>query len=140
MIRILIADDHHMVRLAVSQLVEEADENWKVCCEVGDGNAAVEKSAELKPDLAMLDFAMPDLDGITAGQQIRALSPDTSVLVYTFMVTPQLQAFVKSAGLQGVVPKADTGALIAEIRRVLSAARTAKSSRTEPIPQSGAAN
>lgn len=122
MVRILVADDHQMVHLEVSQLVEQADKNWKVCCGVSDGRQAVEKAAELKPDLVMLDFAMPNMDGITAGRQIRALSPKTSVLVYTFIVTPQLEAFVKASGLQGVVPKADTKALIAEMRRILSLA------------------
>lgn len=125
MIRILVADDHQMARLAVSQLIEDADRNWKVCGEVADGVTAVEKALELKPDLVMLDFAMPDLDGITAGQKIRALLPNTIVLVYTFMVSPQLEKFVKSVGLQGVVPKADTKALITELRRVLSLAATA---------------
>jgi two-component system response regulator NreC len=119
MVRILLADDHPEGRLAVSQLIEEADENWKVCCEVADGDAAVRKSAQLRPDLVMLDFAMPNLDGITAGQQIRELLPNTSVLVYTFMVSPQLERFVKQVGLQGVVAKADTQALIAEMRRIL---------------------
>lgn len=119
MVRILIADDHQQGRSAVSQLIERADENWKVCCEVSDGNAAVEKSVQLKPDLVMLDFAMPELDGITAGQQIRALLPDTSVLVYTFMVSPQLERFVREVGLQGVVAKADSRALIGELRRIL---------------------
>jgi DNA-binding NarL/FixJ family response regulator len=131
MVRILIADDHQMARLAVSQLIEEADKNWKVCCEVGDGKSAVAKALELKPDLAMLDFAMPDLDGITAGQQIRAALPNTSVVVYTFMISPQLEAFVKSVGLQGVVAKADTRGLIAELRRVVT---------LTPIATSPAAN
>jgi DNA-binding NarL/FixJ family response regulator len=119
MVRILIADDHQQGRVAVSQLIEAADENWKVCCEVSDGNAAVEKSAELRPDLVMLDFAMPKLDGIAAGRQIRAILPNTSVLLYSFMVSPQLEKFVREVGLQGVVEKADTLALIAEIRRIL---------------------
>jgi len=105
----------------VSQLIEGADENWTVCCEVSDGNAAVEKSAELRPDLVMLDFAMPKLDGIAAGRRIRAMLPNTSVLVYTFMVSPELEKFVKEVGLQGVVAKADTQALIAELRRILGA-------------------
>lgn len=117
--RILIADDHQQGRLAVSELIEAADENWKVCCEVSDGNAAVEKSAELRPDLVMLDFAMPKLDGIAAGRQIRAILPDTSVLLYSFMVSPQLEKFVKEVGLQGVVAKADSQALIAELRKIL---------------------
>ena len=125
MVRILLADDHQMARLAVSQLIEEADKDWAVCGEVSDGREAVEKAAELKPDVVMLDFAMPNLDGITAGRQIRALLPNTSVLVYTFMVSPQLEAFVKSVGLQGVVAKADTKALIAELRRILAPVATA---------------
>jgi two-component system response regulator DesR len=127
MVRILIADDHQMARLALSQLLEEADKDWKVCCDVGDGKSAVAKALELRPDVVMLDFAMPDLDGIAAGRQIRAHLPNTSVLVYTFMVSPQLEKFVKSVGLQGVVPKADTKALITELRRVLNLATTVSS-------------
>lgn len=122
MVRILIADDHQMVRLALAQILEQADQNWRVCFEAMDGNEAVQRSLEMRPDLVMLDFAMPDLDGISAGQRIRRRLPDTPVLVYTFMVTPQLEAFVKASGLQGVVAKADTQALIAEVRRVLSLA------------------
>lgn len=120
MVRILVADDHQMVRLAVSQIIEQTDKNWIVCCEATNGNEAIKRAVELRPDLVMLDFAMPDLDGISAGKRIRAALPETPVLVYTFMVTPQLEAFVKASGLQGVVPKADTQALIAEVRRVLS--------------------
>ena len=131
MIRILVADDHPMVRLAVSQVIEQANEDWKVCCEVSDGQAAVEKAAEMKPDLAMLDFAMPNLDGITAGQRIRAISPNASVLVCTFMVTPHFEALVKASGLQGVVPRADTKRLIAEIRRLLSRTHPLAPSKTE---------
>lgn len=126
MVRILIADDHQMVRLALSQIIEEADEHWKVCYEAIDGNEAVKKAAELRPDLVMLDFAMPDLDGISAGKRIRSVLPDTPVLVYSFMVTPQLEAFVRASGLQGVVSKADTKALIAEMRKVLSLAACAE--------------
>lgn len=120
MVRILIADDHLMARLALSEVIERADRNWKVCCEAEDGRQALEKAAELKPDLVMLDFAMPHLDGVAAGQKIRAALPRTPVLVYSFMVSPRLAAFVKSAGLQGVVDKANTQSLISEIRRVLS--------------------
>lgn len=128
MVRILVADDHHEGRMAVSQLVEEADENWKVCCEVSDGKAAVEKAAQFRPDLVMLDFAMPKLDGIAAGRRIRAMLPDTSVLVYTFIVSPQLERFVKEVGLQGVVAKADTRGLIAEMRRILESREVSPSS------------
>ncbi len=130
MVRILLADDNQMVRLAVSRLIEKADKDWQVCCVVNDGRQAVERAAELKPDLVMLDFAMPHLDGIAAGQKIRALLPETSILVYTFMVTPELEAFVKDSGLQAVVQKADTEALIAEVRRILSLARVAQLSTT----------
>lgn len=120
MVRILVADDHQRVCLALTQIIERADNDWRVCCEVGDGKAAVQKTIELKPDLVVLDFAMPDFDGISAGQQIRALSPNTPVLVYTFMVTPQLEALVRASGLQAVVQKPNTSGLIAEIRRSLS--------------------
>jgi DNA-binding NarL/FixJ family response regulator len=120
MIRILLADDHQIVRMALSQTICESDSEWEICGEAIDGRDAVEKARELKPDLVVLDFAMPMADGIKAGREIRALFPDVAILVYTFMIFPKLEKLAREAGIHSVVQKADSLALIAEIRRLLS--------------------
>jgi len=120
MIRILLADDHQIVRAALSQTICESDAAWEICGEAVDGRDAVEKARELKPDLVVLDFAMPMVDGIKAGREIRAVFPDIAILVYTFMIFPKLEKLAHDAGIQAVVQKADSPALIAQIRRLVA--------------------
>lgn len=117
--RILIADDADLVRAALRHVLELADETWNICGEAGNGQEAIEKAVELKPDLILLDMAMPQLDGISAARMIRAKLPEVAILIYTFISFPFIEEMAKQAGAQGVVQKGDLPALIAEIRRVL---------------------
>jgi len=89
-----------------------------------DGREAVEKARQLKPDVVVLDYAMPALDGIEAGRQILALFPGVGVLVYTFMIFPTIERMAKEAGIHAVVQKADSSALLAEIRGLVALKRT----------------
>ncbi|HVB87859.1 MAG TPA: response regulator transcription factor [Candidatus Dormibacteraeota bacterium] len=120
MIRILLADDHEIVRMALSQTISESDPEWEICGEAIDGRDAIEKAKALKPNLVVLDFAMPMVDGITAAREIRALSPDIAILVYTFMIFPKLEEMAHAAGIHSVVQKADTVGLLAEIRKLVA--------------------
>lgn len=123
MIRILLADDHEIVRMALSQTICESDPEWEICGEAIDGRDAIEKARALMPDLVVLDFAMPMVDGIKAAREIRAISADIAILVYTFMIFPKLEKLAHEAGIQAVVEKADSPTLIAEIRRLLAPKR-----------------
>ena len=67
--RIFIADDHEVVRRGIRSLLE-GHAGWEVCGEARDGREAVEKVAELKPDLVLLDVGMPNLNGLDAARQI----------------------------------------------------------------------
>jgi len=136
-IRILLADDHEIVRMALSQTISESDAQWQICGEAIDGRDAIEKARALKPDLVVLDFAMPMVDGIKAGREIRSLLPHVAILVYTFMIFPKLEKLAHEAGIQSVVQKADSPALISEIRRLLAqhgafSAEAAIEDRTAP--------
>jgi DNA-binding NarL/FixJ family response regulator len=82
MIRILIADDHDIVRCGLRRLIE-AQADWEVAAEAGDGQDAVRKAVETNPDIAVLDYYMPLLNDIEATRQIRALLPKTEVLIFT---------------------------------------------------------
>jgi len=95
-LRILLADDHAMVRQALRKLLEECPE-WKVIAEAGDGGEAVRLAEQHRPDVAVLDIAMPLLNGIEATREITMRSPNTRVLLLSMhadeaYVTQGLQA------------------------------------------------
>jgi DNA-binding NarL/FixJ family response regulator len=119
-VKILVADDFQGIRAAVSQLIQDSHEDWKVCCEAADGQAAVDRAVEAKPDLAILDMRMPLRDGLSAGREIRALLPGVRILIFTMIESPYLEAVAASAGFQGVVPKSRCGTLITAIRKALA--------------------
>lgn len=106
--------------MALAQRIAESDPDWFICGEAMDGREAVEKAKKLNPDVVVLDYAMPLLDGIKAGREILERFPGVPVLVYTFMVFPAIERMAKDAGIQAVVQKADSSALIAEIRRLVA--------------------
>ena len=82
MTRILIADDHEVVRSGLRKILE-SQPKWEVVGEASDGKEAVAKALELKPDIAVLDYALPLVNGIEATRQIRARLPRTEVLIFT---------------------------------------------------------
>jgi DNA-binding NarL/FixJ family response regulator len=105
-VRILVADDHHVVRTGLRALLE-SQTGWQVCAEAANGREAVEKARELKPDVAVLDIGMPLLNGVEATRQIRKLSPKTEVLILTMHDSELLVQEVFEAGAHGYILKDD---------------------------------
>jgi DNA-binding NarL/FixJ family response regulator len=118
-IRILIADDNANVRSAVSRMIRNAGEDWEVCYEAVDGQAAVEKAAELRPDLLILDLLMP-YDGISAGRKIRELLPSAPMVLNTIWSSPALELEARNAGFQVVAEKSSSRGLISAIHQALA--------------------
>jgi len=117
--RILIADDHDIVRKGLRALVEE-ESSWQVVADVQDGRSAVAKTQELKPDIAILDIAMPSLNGLDATKQIVKVNPDTKVLILTMHDSERLIQHVLNAGARGYLMKTDAGRdLVVAIRALL---------------------
>jgi two-component system, NarL family, response regulator len=81
-IRIMLADDHEVVREGLAAILGRRDD-FEVVAEVGDGEAAVETWRRLKPDVALLDLRMPKLEGVEAIRQIRKLDPDAKLIILT---------------------------------------------------------
>ncbi len=81
-LRILIADDNPLVRSAI-RLLLESHPDWIICGEAANGFEAVEQAAALKPDVILLDIAMPELDGLTAVPLIRQRAPETQIIILT---------------------------------------------------------
>jgi DNA-binding NarL/FixJ family response regulator len=133
MIRILIADDHDIVRCGLRRLIE-AQAGWEVVAEAGDGKDAIGKAAETNPDIAVLDYSMPLINGIEATRQIRANLPKTEVLIFTIHDDEKLIAELLRAGARGYVSKAAaTQDLLAAIGAVGAHRSFFGSNVTEPI-------
>jgi CheY-like chemotaxis protein/anti-sigma regulatory factor (Ser/Thr protein kinase) len=117
--RILIADDHEVMRRGVRGLIEGHNE-WAVCGEAVEGKEAVEKSKELNPDLVILDINMPGLTGIDAAQEIRRENPLAKILFFSVHESDHTMREVIKAGAQGYVAKSRAGHdLVVAVRDVL---------------------
>jgi DNA-binding NarL/FixJ family response regulator len=112
-LRILVADDHELVRRGIGGLLR-ARHGWKVVGLAASGREAVEKATKLKPDIVIVDVAMPDLDGIQATREIRKANPNTEVVVLTMHESDQLVRRVLDAGARGYVLKSDLAAQLAK--------------------------
>jgi len=128
-VRVLIVDDHEIVRRGVrSLLLSQA--NCDVCGEAVDGQDAVEKARELKPDVIVMDVSMPNLNGLDATRQVRRILPQTEVLILSQHDSAEMVRQAFHAGARGYVVKSS-------ISRQLVAALD-KVSRHEPFFDSGA--
>ncbi|HZS49776.1 MAG TPA: response regulator transcription factor [Bryobacterales bacterium] len=106
--RILVADDHEVVRRGVRSLLEDQP-GWSVAGEAQNGREAVEKAKELKPDVVLIDISMPELNGLEATRQILKAVPRTEVLILTRHDSEELAHEVLAAGARGYVLKSDAG-------------------------------
>jgi DNA-binding NarL/FixJ family response regulator len=105
-LRVLIADDHHLIRRGVRDLLTARD-GWQVVGEACNGTDAVQKAVSLRPDVAILDFSMPELNGPGAAAQIAKQAPETGVVVLTMHDSEQVMREVLQAGARGLVLKSD---------------------------------
>jgi DNA-binding NarL/FixJ family response regulator len=106
MLRILLADDHQMIRQGLRQILE-AHTDWQVCAEASTGRQAVELALKLRPQVVVLDLAMPELNGLEATRQIKKALPNTEVLIFTVHETEELTRDVLAAGARAYLLKSD---------------------------------
>lgn len=110
-IRILIADDHDLVRRGLRPLIE-SEWGWEICGEAKNGREAVAMAEELKPDIVVLDVGMPELNGVDAARQIKRALPGTEILILTGQESEGLVHQILAAGARGYLLKTDAGAQI----------------------------
>jgi len=123
MLRILLADDHDLTRSGLRYLLEKQS-GWTVCGEASNGRLAVEMSDKLRPDVAILDMSMPELNGLEATRQILQRQPSTKILIYTMHETERIIVDVLEAGARGVVLKSDAGDnMVAAVESVVKGRR-----------------
>lgn len=104
----------------------ETQRGWNVCGEAGDGREAIERTKELKPDLVILDIAMPVLNGFDTARAIKELFPDTSILAYSILQSEGSLHESRRIGFDGYVSKSDGS------RAMLTAVDEVQRRRSQP--------
>jgi DNA-binding NarL/FixJ family response regulator len=135
-LRILVADDHELVRRGIKGLLH-ARRGWRVVGEAANGREAVEKANKLKPNVAIVDISMPDLDGLQATRKIREAAPRTEVVVLTMHESDQMVRRVLDAGALGYVLKSDLSAHLVKAVRDVSAGKLFLTPRVSDIVLKG---
>lgn len=134
-VRILLADDHEVVRHGVRSLLQE-HEGWVVVAEARNGEEAIQRAVETKPDVAVLDYAMPILGGLEATRQIHIAVPSTEILIFTMHETPTVIRDVLLAGARGYVLKSDANTdLIAAVEALSTHKAFFTGASAEPLLQ-----
>ncbi len=104
MIRVLLADDHSIVRAGLRSLIEETGE-MEVVVEAADGHEAIRQALEVKPDVAVIDISMPGMDGLEVINQLHASLPDLPIVVLTMHEEEQYVVRSISSGARGYITK-----------------------------------
>ena len=116
--RILIVDDSPLVRDRLRAMLQQ-HAGWKVCGEAANGRDALDKAKRCAPDLIVLDFLMPGMDGLQAARELGKLLPEVPILMFTMHLSRQLVEEARNAGVRGAVPKSDASRLVEGVEAVL---------------------
>jgi chemotaxis response regulator CheB len=112
--RILIADDSELMRRQIRKILE-SDRDLEICAEAVDGFEAVQKVQECCPDLAVIDFQMPVMNGLEATRKIKTLMPSVPVLILALESSVQLESEGKEAGAEAVLAKAEGSKRLSQV-------------------------
>jgi DNA-binding NarL/FixJ family response regulator len=110
-VRILVVDDNAMIRSHLREMLEQKPE-WVVVGEACNGRDALEACDRQKPDLTVMDFSMPEMDGLEAARRLTKQSPKVPILMVTVDPSRQLEAEARKAGIKGLCAKAHIATLL----------------------------
>lgn len=117
-VRILVVDDNPSVRRYLRAILEQQTA-WQVCGEAKTGAEALQKMRETAPDLILLDYQMPDLNGVDVARQMSDLCPGVPILMVTLHLSNQLADAARRAGVRGACAKQDIGSVVEAVRVLL---------------------
>ncbi len=119
--RILIADDHEVVRQGVRAMILRSRPQWEICGDAANGDEALQAIQALKPDVAVLDITMPGMSGLEVAYEVNRRHLPTALLMFTMHESSRLVGEIREAGAQGFVSKSCAGRdLIAAIETLLA--------------------
>ncbi len=135
-LRILLADDHEIVRRGLCSLLQKHD-GWEVCGEASDGREAISMAQELKPDVVIVDIGMPHLNGLDTTRQLLQLDPNFKVIVLTITDSDQVIREALNAGARGFVLKSDAARDLVAAVEALQGKRMFFTSRVNDLVLAG---
>ncbi len=118
MVRILVVDDNPAVRHYLRNLLEQQS-TWQVCDEARTGKEALQRVEKNPPDVILLDFQMPDLNGLDVARQVTKLFPAIPILMVTIHLSKQLAEEARRAGIRGACAKSDVGSIVEAVDALL---------------------
>jgi len=116
-VKILVVDDNEAICSGLCELLERGNPNYN-CESASDGNEALIKAKAIKPDVVILDFSMPGMDGLSSARLISHRLPGTKILLHTARNNDMLEANASRYGVFRVVDKTDGRNLLAIIREI----------------------
>ncbi len=119
LVRILVADDNPMVRHYLREVLEQRG-SWWVCDEARTGGEVLPKVQRTLPDVILLDFQMPELNGLEVAKQISRLFPKIPILMITFHFSKQLAEAARDVGIRGACAKTDVSSIMAGVDALLN--------------------
>lgn len=120
MVRILVVDDNPAVRHYLRALLEQRS-TWQVCDEARTGREALQRVEKNPPDMILLDFQMPDLNGLDVARQITEHFPKIPILMVTIHLSKQLAEEARRVGIRGACAKSDVGSIVEAVDALLHA-------------------
>jgi two-component system, chemotaxis family, chemotaxis protein CheY len=131
--RVLIVDDDARIRRILREFLESRSD-WEICGEAENGAVAVTKARQLNPDIILMDFAMPEMDGLHAAQEISAFLPGTPIILHTMHANETMRGEGQRYGVQIIISKGTSPLAIAEAMKSALAGAAAKSPAVDDAP------
>jgi len=122
--KVLIVDDHEIVREGIRRLLTSSRPDWEICGEASDGKQAIDAVERLKPDVVVLDITMPGMNGLEATSHIVKRKLGTRILIFTMHDSDGLSAEIRNAGAHGYVQKSQASSDLVRAIECLLQGRT----------------
>jgi DNA-binding NarL/FixJ family response regulator len=119
--RFLIVDDSELVRRSL-RTVLQANPEWEICGEAADGTSAIEMFKDLRPNVVILDFQMPGINGIETARRMAEIAPAIPILLFTQHASADLERHAHEVGIRSVVSKTNAFPMIGMIEELLGSA------------------
>ena len=119
--RFLIVDDSELVRRSL-RTVLQANPEWEICGEAADGTSAIEMFKDLRPNVVILDFQMPGINGIETARRMAEIAPAIPILLFTQHASADLERHAHEVGIRSVVSKTNAFPMVGMIEELLGSA------------------